>query len=202
MVVKPAGTFLKAIALLSMLIPGVLMAETTAKLDRETIYLDQTVRLVIETDQNESANFKPDLSALEANFNILGSSSSQNISYVNGTQTSLKSWLTELEPKAAGSYTIPAVAVGNERTNALRLTVLPVDNSATSSNRDIYVELEAEGSRFYVQQQINLTIRLYLGVNLIDGTLSEPEPVDAIVRRLGNRRPVPDQSRKQDISGS
>ncbi len=160
-------------------------AEVTARLERDTIYLDQTVRLIIESNQAGNNGVQPDYSALGEDFTVLGTSSSQQITFLNGQQTSIKSWVTELEPKAEGTFTIAPIAVGGDQTPMLEVTVLPQDADPTLSDRDIHVELEVDEAEYYVQQQINLVIRLFLGINIADGTLSEPEAADVVVERLG-----------------
>ena len=160
-------------------------AEVTAKLERDTIYLDQTVRLIIESDQVGQGNVQPDYSALRKDFTVLGTSSSQNFTFLNGEQTSLKSWVTELEPKAEGTFTIAPIPVGGDQTPMLRITVLPQDPSQPLSDRDIHVEMEVPEDEYYVQQQVNLVVRLFLGINIANGTLSEPEAEQTVVKRLG-----------------
>ena len=87
-------------------------AETSARLERDTIDLGETVRLVIKSDVTDQ-NAAPDLSALAGTFDVLGTSVSQNISVVNGTQEMSRQWTVELEPVSAGSFTIPAINVIN-----------------------------------------------------------------------------------------
>ena len=161
------------------------LAKVTAELDRNTITVDQTARLIIQSDDAETRD-QPDLSVLNQNFTVLGTSTSQNISTINGKQTSLKRWITELEPKTEGSFTIPSIRVGNQASRALRLTVLPRDKTQPGQTSDVFVEIEAEPLEYYVQQQVNLVIRLYLGINILDGTLSDPNPENTDIRRLGN----------------
>ncbi len=159
-------------------------ASVDAQLDRDTIYINETVQLVIQTDEIANS-VRPDLSPLEKNFSLLGTSVNQNISIINGQQVAEKKWVTELEPKAVGSFTIPSIQVGSEMTRPLRLTVLPEDPANSVSGRDIMVELEVSPSEIFVQQQAVITVRLFLGVNLLDGSLTDPEPGNTDVRRLG-----------------
>ena len=161
------------VGLVFLISPMPAFSAVQAKLDRNEIHEDQTVRLIIETD-DASLQGQPDLSVLNNKFNLLGTSSSQNISIVNGQQTTLKRWVTELEPKSAGSFSIPPIMVGSEKTRGLRLTVLPQSQLDTDNTRDIFVENELSPSEVYVQQQSILTIKLYLGVNILDGNLSDP----------------------------
>ena len=101
-----------------------------------------------------------------------------------------RQWVVELEPGSAGSFTIPAIAVGPETTNLLRLTVTESSGDPGAGNRDIFVEVELGLDRAYVQQMIPLTVRLFLGVDILDGSLTcllytSPSPRD----QRGSRMP-------------
>lgn len=160
-------------------------AEISARLDRDTIYFGEIVRLIIESDEVND-NAQPDFSALKQNFEMSGTSTSQNISIVNGQQTSSKQWVTELDPKAVGSFTIPPLKVGDQQTRPLRLTVLPDNPQQSGQTRDVFVEVSVDRQVWYVQQQITFNVKLYLGVDIIDGSLPDPALDNADVRRLGD----------------
>jgi len=160
-------------------------AETTAKLERDTIYSDQTVRLIIES--TGPVNASPDYSSLRQNFNLLGTSTRQSVEINNGGQTSVKRWVTELEPKSEGTFTIGPFFVGQQSTQRLRLTVLPSNTSAQSAPpREAFVEISLAPQTPYVQQQSVLTLKLFVAINLLEGSLSDPEPENALVERLGD----------------
>ena len=158
------------------------LGAVSAILEREQIDIYDTVRLIIKSDNSQSG-VKPDFSILEQNFNILGTSSTQNVSIINGSQKFEKSWISEIEPKSVGSYTIPPIRVGNEATRPLRLTVLP--GEAQNNSEDVFLEFEIDQDRPYVQQQIIATVKLHLAVNLIDGSLSDPASENLNVIRMG-----------------
>ena len=61
-------------------------AATSMQLERTRITENESVRLVIETNSSENG-IQPDVTPLEKDFRLLGSSSGQNISIVNGQQT-------------------------------------------------------------------------------------------------------------------
>lgn len=157
-------------------------AEISARLEREEIRINETVRLVIESDS--AGESQPDLSVLEQHFNILGRSSGQNISIVNGAQSVTRRWTIELEPKSAGSFGLEPIVVGAEQSRRLRLTVLP-ENTSASTGAEVFLEVEADADSIYVQQQLLLTVKLFLRARLLDGSLSDPEPNGAVVRRIG-----------------
>ena len=160
-------------------------ADTRATLDRDRIHADETVRLVIQTDgQDQGA--QPDLRALEANFELLSSSSQRNISITNGQQQSSRQWLIELAPKTTGSIVIAPIRVGAAVTNPLTLTVLPPRNQTATDGQPVFVEVDVMPRQAYVQQQIDLIIKLYVAITgQITGTLSEPQHNDVNVQRIG-----------------
>ena len=175
---------LTAILFYGLLLPETGLAAVSASLNRAKIEINETVQLVIKSD-NINLRSNPDLSVLGQNFTVLSTSTSQNISIVNGAQTAEKTWVSEIEPKSPGSFTIPPIVVGNEQTQTLRLTVLPESSPDPDNPKDIFVEFKTDGSLPYVQQQVIATVKLYLGVNLIDGSLTDPEAKDVNVVRIG-----------------
>ncbi|MEM7194833.1 MAG: BatD family protein [Pseudomonadota bacterium] len=165
--------------------PVTAVAESSAALDRKKIAAAESVRLFIETDQQNSER-SPDIGPLSENFHVLGTSSGQNISVVNGKQSVIRRWTYELEPKITGVITLPAILVGAEQTEPIQLTVVPNDDISSTQERDVFIEVEVSDQSPYVQQQVDISIRLFLGVDLVDGSLSEPSHDNLAVVRLGN----------------
>lgn len=170
------------IALIISALAGVSYAEVTAKLEREEIHINETVRLLIESDA--AGESQPDLSTLEQHFKIIGRSSGQNISIVNGKQSVVRRWTIELEPKSVGSFSLDPINLGSEQSNRLRIAILPAGKTA-GTGAEVFIEVETDADSVYVQQQLRLSVKLFLRARLLDGSLSDPEPNDAIVRRVG-----------------
>ena len=170
------------VALISMAWPAT--AETaTALIERTPIRFGETVRLVIETaGANNGQN--PDLRSLQKDFTVLGTSTSTQISVINGKQTNKTQWFVELEPNREGLISIPPVAVGRLKTAALSLRVLP-SAAADDSAADLFLEAAIDRSDPYVQAQVLLTLRLYSAVDIIEGSLAEPQVENALVERVG-----------------
>ncbi len=160
------------------------LADSSAVLNRDTINVLQSARLIIKSD-NIDGTISPDLSVLEHNFSILGTSTSQNVSIINGNQTTEKTWVVEIEPKSPGSFTIPPITVGNDRTRPLRLTVLAEPTAGAGDAADVFVDFTLDKDRVYVQQQTLATIKLYLDVALLDGSLTDPTAENLEARRMG-----------------
>ena len=174
--------FRSLVLLVSLIWTFASFAGVSVTLDREEIHINETVRLQIESDTGGES--QPDLSPLEQHFKIVGRSSGQNISIVNGQQSVVRRWTIELEPKSVGSFSIDPIQLGSEQSNRFRIAVLPEANSA-STGAEVFIEVETDTDTVYVQQQLLLTVRLLLRTRLLDGSLSDPEPDSALVRRVG-----------------
>lgn len=155
-----------------------------AWLDRNSMQLGETVTLNIETDDSTAS--EPDFSALLADFNSLGTQSSRQISMTNGSTSAKTVWAIGLEPKHAGTLTIPSINVGGAQTDPLALTVLPAPTGAQGKPGDsVFVEVSAEPLAPYVQQQVRYTVKLYYQVDLSDGSLDEPSASGLVAQKLG-----------------
>lgn len=164
--------------------PLLAAAAPRAWLDRDTIRLGETVTLNVETDARGGR--EPDFAPLEKDFRRLGTSSSTQLSYVDGKQSARTLWAVALEPKQEGIIGIPAFEVGSERTEPLRLTVLPApQGGSAAAGDDVFLEVEADPAAPYVQQQVRYVVRLYYAVPLLEGQLEEPQLPGVQMRRLG-----------------
>ncbi len=159
-------------------------AAVRAWLDRSSMQMGETVTLNVESDDSTAA--EPDFSALLGDFNSLGTQSSRQISMTNGSTSAKTVWAVGLEPKHAGTLSIPAFTIGGESSDPLSLTVLPAPLGAQGKPGDsVFVEVSADPLSPYVQQQVRYTVKLYFAVNLSDGSLDEPAADKAVVQKLG-----------------
>jgi len=157
-----------------------------AALDRSKVQLGETVTLNLRTDGGVSMS-TPDLSALSPDFEILGTSSSNSISIINGRQSSQLTIGIALRPKHVGQLQIPSLTVGGGQTAPLQLEVTPPDPSAVANSRkNVFIETVAEPDHGYVGQQLVFTVRLYFSSNLSRGALDDPQLAGADVHRLGS----------------
>lgn len=158
-----------------------------AFLDRDTARLGETVTLNVESDG--AGSNAPDFGGLARDFDVRGRSSSRDVSIVDGHAATRTLWAVALQPKHAGTLTIPALEVDGERTQPLTLTVLPAPAGAEGQAGDaVFVESSVEPIAPYVNQQVLYTLRLYYAPNLTDGDLDEPHADGVDVRRLGDDR--------------
>ncbi len=163
-------------------------AEVRATLNRSTVQDGDTVTLVIES-RGKDPGGQPDLSVLEHDFEILGTSTSQQIQIINGKRSGKHQWEVELAPLHGGVIEIPAVPVGSERTSPLTLTVSdqPSPGAAAASGEPVFLKaiVEPATADSHVQQQLNYTLQLYFREPLVNGSFEGPAIDKALMERLG-----------------
>ncbi len=184
-----------AVALL-LICTAVNAADVRAWLDRNSMQMGETVTLNVEVSGDNGAA-KPDFSPLAQDFNLLGTQSSSSMNIINGQASSKLLWAIGLEPKHAGTLAIPALDVSGQHTQALTLSVqAAAAGTGGKTGDDVYVDAAIEPPAPYVQQQVQLTVKLYFAVNLSDGSLDEPQAEGMVVRKLGQ-----DSNYTAEVSG-
>jgi hypothetical protein len=159
-------------------------AQVRAWLDRDAMQLGETVTLNVEVADTTNAP-QPDFGALQSDFNLLGTQSSSSMNIVNGAATSKLLWAVGLEPKHAGTLTIPALNVAGAQTQPLTLTVTPASTASAKAGDDVFLDVDVEPKSPYVQQQVRVTIKLYYALNLTDGQLDDPHGDGLNAHKLG-----------------
>lgn len=165
-------------------------AAVRASLDRDHVALGDSVTLTIASD---ASGAHPDLSPLRADFDVRGTSTSSQTNIVNGSMQSNMQWSVALVPRRIGTIAIPALTVGSERTQPLRLDVSAQPDAPSSALANagnggtVFIETTIEPSAPYVQQTLIYTVRLYYGVALLPGaTLDVPPSDNGDLRQLGD----------------
>ncbi|HUB91629.1 MAG TPA: BatD family protein [Dyella sp.] len=172
---------------LCLLLPWTAMAaQVQATLDRNDVHLGETVTLNLRITDAVTAS-TPDLSALDRDFEVLGTSTSSSLSIINGKQSAQLIIGVALRPKHQGDLQIPSLTVAGSQTQPLTLHVDPPDSSAGGhAGQDVFVEAQASTQHAYVGQQILYTVRLFYAGDLSGGSLPNPDVADADLRQLGN----------------
>lgn len=130
-----------------------------------------------------------DASALTTNFDVTTRSSSRQITIENGKRTSVVEWILELIPRRIGALEVPPIVVGSEQSRPLTLLV---EQPASGSERDLFVEASVDVSDPYVQAQVIYTLRVFQDVRFLDASLSMPDIEGAIMQQLGDERTYQD----------
>ncbi len=158
-------------------------AEALASVDRTEVTIDESFSLTLTV--NELRVFsQPDLTPLEADFHVLGTSQSSNTSIVNGKLTSSTRWTVQLMPKRPGKTSIPPIKIGKEKTHTIEIAVNGQGQGSTATNDDsIVLEAELSENTAYVTAQVILTIRVSMAQSA-RFQLEEPKLEDAMVQQI------------------
>jgi hypothetical protein len=184
-----ARRFILLLLALTLCLPlAALAAQVSASLDRNQVALGETVTLNLRVDGDASLGL-PDLTGLQSSFDIVGSSSSTNVSIINGRRQVQLTYGIALRPKRQGSLLIPPIQLAAGVTPALKLEVTPPSQQpepAAAANRAQFLESSVQPDHGYVGQQLLYVTRLYFANNLSSGSLDDPQAPGLEVRRLGD----------------
>ncbi|PPT27269.1 BatD family protein [Xanthomonas arboricola] len=168
-------------------------AVTRAWLDRDSASAGDVVMLNIETDQR---GVDPDYTPLRNDFALGAKSANQQMQVTNGSVTVRALFGVVLTPRKSGELIVPAIRVGNERTEPLRLQVGASASDAGSSasgaaaaaqgNEDAFVQTQVDDPQPYVQQSVGVVVRLYFATQLASGELDLEAPDGASLQRIGD----------------
>lgn len=171
-----------------------LLALCTESLAALSTYLEprlvdemETVRLTIRADGSGRTD-GPDLSPLAEDFEVLGNQTSSRISSINGRTIASVEYQISLRPRRTGELTVPALKVGDEYSEAVRLVVRPLDPFVKETIAGmVFFETELSDNPVYVQGETVLTRRLYYsqGVQIYSDLPGVPELENAVVIPLG-----------------
>jgi hypothetical protein len=162
-------------------------AAVTARVDRPIVDLNESFTLEIVVDSN--TDLEPDLAVLHENFFVGQVSKLSNTSIYNGDIQRSLTWTIALMPKKTGVQHIPAIEVGTEQSNPVRIVVNEPTN-APPGEADVFVTSEVDVDETYVQAQILYRIRIYRAVSTRQPALREPTitGAEALVELAGDER--------------
>ncbi len=146
-------------------------AEVTATIDRDRIEANESFTLDITVDSTPGV--APDLSALEADFEIGQTNQLTEAHIINGEVRRSVSWKILLTPRRAGVLTIPEIEIAGERSPPLRITVDEPSYQAPGE-ADVFVASEIDFDETYVQAQVLYRIKIYRAVATRQPALREP----------------------------
>jgi hypothetical protein len=198
---RTLALFLSLVWLLLGSSPSLSAAKVTATIDRSAIALNETVRLVIETDGEPASPL--DLSVLDTDFQILDRRSSRSVSVINGKRSERHVLMLRLLPRRSGELTIPAIAAGEAATVPLRLSVaglaqgtadsasaptLPAAARKAPPSPTAILEATLEPREVYTGQQLVLTAKIFLDGPVRRPQLHDPQVPKTEVLPLGEDR--------------
>lgn len=162
-------------------------AELEARVDRIRVGEQESVTLFLKAPGLQ-INGEPDLAALYQDFEILAQQTRTNIQIINGENHSSRVWEITLLPKRTGTLIIPAIEIGDSRSQPIALDVREQpDNTQASADVFLHSEIDHKDS-IYVQQQLIYTLRLYYATSISDHGLTDLELDNVLMVQLGNRK--------------
>lgn len=178
----------RAWTLVGLLLPAIAIARLDSSVDSTSISESDTLRLTLRAD---SANITddPNFDALSAQFDVLSSQRSSQVRIINGQMDALTTWTLLLKPKHTGTLEIPAISLGTETSQPIRITVRDLDPQLKRAiAQTVFFETTYEPKHVYVQSQIVVTRRLYYvnGAQLYGDMPNVPDVPGAMVKSLGD----------------
>jgi len=160
-------------------------APVTAKLDRNNAVVGETVTLILQTNDTDQS-LDTDLSALNADFDVLDRRSETQMSFVNGRKTAYVRLVVTLEPKHPGDLRIPALKFPGASSTPLILKVSTAPTLAPGDPEPVFIEvtLLPDTGPYYVLSQVGLMVRIFYQANLTEAAINPPAPDQASVRLL------------------
>jgi hypothetical protein len=154
--------------------------------DRREIHVGESFRLQIPG--NGGSNQRPDTTALESQFHVLGTGFQSQVSIINGRRSDESKWLITLQAREAGEFEIPSMLVGKQRTKPFSIQILPAvsfDATTGEGGLPVFVELSIEDTQPYVQGKLVVTAQVWMDDTIQGGSLTDPSLKGALLERLG-----------------
>ncbi|WP_426141734.1 BatD family protein [Pseudomonas sp. DWP3-1-2] len=164
-------------------------AELAASVDRARLNSGETVELTLETSDVTQFG-KPDLSPLESDFDVRGTRQVNRLNTLGGENQATTRWIITLLPRKTGSVEIPALELGELKSEPITLQVIQSDDQDQPGKlAPVFLDASLDQDSVYVQAQAVLTLRIYHSVSLFDdSTLAPLDIPDARIEKLGESR--------------
>ncbi|MEO5362083.1 MAG: BatD family protein [Magnetococcus sp. DMHC-8] len=192
MVSRSAGRVIGLLIIMLLVGVGATMGQAGAlqvRTDRQPILEGESFRLMFETGQEPGGS--PDFSVLERDFEIVSKQQGSRFQSINGQRTHQTSWTVTLLARQAGTFTIPPIAFGRERSPEYTVTIHKESPVAAKKSdhkpEDLFLEVSTAPEKVYVQSQVIYTIRFFRSVEISGASLTEPQldAADAVIEKLG-----------------
>ena len=160
-------------------------SDVQATLDRTHVQLGDTVTLNIDIKGANTNIGSPDLSPLNQDFDVLGTSNNRSYSIVNGHASSKFTVGIALRPRHEGTLQIPSLVVAGSHTQPLQLQVSPAAQADTAGS-DVFLQVSVTPEHAYTGQQLSYVVKLYYAGNITGGSLDAPQAKGAEIDALGS----------------
>ena len=162
------------------------LAQVRARVNALSVLENQPFQLEL---LGNSQMGKPDYSVLEKDFSIVGDSSAQSVSFVNGQMKSEQKIILSLLPKKTGILTIPSLSWGKQKTQALQIEVKPASDSIKIKEETaLLIEAKPLTTKTYEGAGITYRVDVFERIGLFDGEFYPPKLENAQIIPLGDYR--------------
>jgi hypothetical protein len=160
-------------------------AAVTATLDRDQVGVGESVQLRLQRDSR--GGDAPNLSALKADFDIVGSNSESSVQFINGHLSQQSVANIALIPKRAGKLQIPPINWAGESSAPLSLTVAATaaGESGDAAQQHVFLTTTLDQKKPYVQGNVVLTVTIHTDVPVRQAALAFDGNNDVAVQQLG-----------------
>ncbi|KTC88039.1 MULTISPECIES: BatD family protein [Legionella] len=188
--------------LLSLFLIGcnsIAFALVTLQVEAPQVQMGENFTLNLRIEGNQ-INSVPDLTPLQKDFTIVGTESNINYNIMNGKVRAVSEWTITLTPKRSGVLPIPALRIGQEKTNpiSIEITQYPPSGNQPSTSKpgamqqpqqqDVVLLADADVSQPFVNQQVIYTVKLFNSSRLLDANYLPPKVDDALFVPFGDGR--------------
>lgn len=163
-----------------------LSALVGAHVDRTQIALGESLTLTIDTPSSAS---QPDLTVLDNDFQVYGTSTSSSTSIINGSISSKHQTIVTLMPKHIGSFTIPALSIGNQKTQPIKISVTkPSANNIGGNQSAAFLRASVSNATAYINSPVIFTLKLYYAQQIQGGNLLPTKKSGVDVKPYGKEK--------------
>lgn len=163
-----------AAAMIAALAGSALADGLSARINASQVAQGDTFQLILSTDGQGGA--APDLSPLDQDFDVLGTSQSSQTQIINGRMSQSLSWIVTLSPRETGTVTIPELHAGALSSDPISVQVVDASQLPKLQGASgIAVSADIEAGSHYVFQEIPLTVRIESSAPLQRAELIAPQ---------------------------
>ncbi|PSW49836.1 protein BatD [Photobacterium kishitanii] len=185
---KCLSPWLLLLAMLVTLVPlQAMAAQAEATVSKNVVAVNQVFQLSVSVDTAINPD-SVDFSVLSPDFAYGQPSVSSSTSLINGTMSRSTTWTIAVAAKNVGTATIPAFKIGSSQTTPITITVLKnsqKNNSADTDQANVRITAEVDKNSVYVGESINYRVKIFIGEQLSQASLSAPSGEGFAVSQVG-----------------
>ena len=173
--------------------------DLSINLDKKSVSLADVVYLTVKYTGDKK--IAPELDNIKKDFNVVSTSTSNQINFINGAMSQSKKWTIGLQPLHTGKITIPPIRLDNLISNSVEVEVTDVsdvayapDKKENSNSPFFKIEEKKDTDEPYVQQQVMFYVNVYDSVGMQEGgpVINEESKKDWIIIPI-NEQPIVQQ---------